>query len=111
MTAANQTGKQYKSEVMADIHAAAQDMKDLDLISKETMAEFDKNCLTPIEPMGPEDIRALRDREAASQAVFALHLNVPPGLVSEWERGKKRPAGPSAKLLALVKAKGLEAVA
>ena len=111
MTDANQAGKQYKSEVMADIHAAAQDMRDLNLISKETMAEFDKNCLTPIEPMAPEEIRALRDREAASQAVFALHLNVSPGLVSEWERGEKRPGGPSAKLLALVKAKGLEAVA
>lgn len=111
MTDTNQTARQYKSEVMADIHAAAQDMRNLNLISKEPMAEFDKNCLTPIEPMAPEEIRALRDREAASQAVFALHLNVSPGLVSEWERGEKRPGGPSAKLLALVKAKGLEAVA
>ena len=107
----NEAGKQYKSEVMADIHAAAQDLRDLNLISKETMAEFDKNCLTPIEPMTPEEIRALRDREATSQAVFALYLNVSPGLVSEWERGETRPGGPSAKLLALVKAKGLEAVA
>ena len=67
MTHGNEAGKQYKSEVMADIHAAAQDLRDLNLISKETMAEFDKNCLTPIEPMAPEEIRALRDREAASQ--------------------------------------------
>lgn len=107
----NEAGMRYRSEVMADIHAAAQDMRDQNLISKETMAEFDRNCLTPIEPMSPDEIRALRDREAASQAVFALHLNVSPGLVSEWERGEKRPGGPSAKLLALVKARGLEAVA
>ena len=111
MTDSNNAGKQYKSEVMAQIHAAAQDMRDLDLISKKTMAEFDELCLTPIKAMAPEEIRELRLSEAASQTVFARYLNVTPGLVSKWERGEKRPGGPSAKLLALVKAKGLEAVA
>ena len=33
-------------------------------------------------------------REKASQAVFARHLNVPVSLVSQWERGEKRPSGP-----------------
>ena len=111
MTDVKNAGKQYKSEVMAQMHAAAQDMRDLDLISKKTMAEFDELCLTPIKAMTPVEIRELRLREAASQTVFARHLNVSPGLVSKWERGEKRPGGPSAKLLALVKAKGLEAVA
>jgi putative transcriptional regulator len=35
---------------------------------------------------------------------------VKPKLVSEWERGAKRPSGPSLKLLSLVKTKGLEAI-
>jgi putative transcriptional regulator len=43
--------------------------------------------------------------------VFASYLNVTPGLISKWERGEKRPQGPSLKLLALVHRKGLEAVA
>ena len=111
MTGTNKAGKQYKSEVMAQMHATAQDMRDLDLISKKTMAEFDELCLTPINAMAPEEIRELRLSEAASQAVFARYLNVTPGLVSQWERGEKRPGGPSAKLLALVKSKGLEAIA
>jgi len=34
-----------------------------------------------------------------------------PKLVSEWERGEKRPSGPSLKLFSIVKAKGLDAIA
>ena len=52
-----------------------------------------------------------RLRENASQAVFARYLNVTTGLVSQWERGEKRPRGPSLKLLALVEKNGLNAVA
>ena len=43
--------------------------------------------------------------------MFAHFLNVTPNLVSQWERGDKRPSGTSLKLLALVKAKGLDAIA
>lgn len=46
-----------------------------------------------------------------SQAVFARHLNVTVGLVSQWERGEKRPRGASLKLLSLVQRKGLDAIA
>ena len=51
------------------------------------------------------------ERERVSQAVFALYLNVSTGLISQWERGEKHPAGTSLKLLALVQEKGLEAIA
>ena len=62
-------------------------------MSKRTMRAFDEMCLTPVEEMTPEDIRELRLREHASQAVFARYLNVTTGLVSQWERGEKRPRG------------------
>jgi hypothetical protein len=65
------------------------------------MREFDELCLTPVRPLRPQEIRALRLRERASQAVFARYLNVTMGLVSQWERGEKRPQGPSLKLLTL----------
>jgi putative transcriptional regulator len=35
---------------------------------------------------------------------------VKPGLISQWERGERRPSGPSLKLLSLIKAKGFDAV-
>ena len=80
-------------------------------MATRTMKAFDEMCLTPVEDMSPETIRALRLRENASEAVFVRHLNVTAGLVSQWERGKRRPRGASLKLLTLVAKNGLSAVA
>ena len=85
--------KQYKSEALAAAHEAALGLAEAGLMSKRTMRKFDEMCLTPVEEMTPEDIRELRLREHASQAVFARYLNVTTGLVSQWERGEKRPRG------------------
>ena len=75
------------------------------------MREFDESCLTEVSRLSPKQIRKIRDREGVSQAVLARHLNVETKLVGEWERGEKEPSGPSLKLLALVKSKGLDAIA
>jgi putative transcriptional regulator len=61
--------------------------------------------------LSPADVIALREHEGVSQAVLARYLNVAVKLAGEWERGEKCPSGPSLKLLALVKAKGLDAIA
>jgi putative transcriptional regulator len=103
--------KQYRSEALAAVHEAALGMTEAGVMSKRTMKAFDEMCLTPIEDMAPERIRELRLREHASQAVFALYLNVTTGLVSQWERGEKRPRGTSLKLLTLVAKNGLGSVA
>ena len=103
--------KQYRSEALAAAHEAAMGLAEAGLMSKRTMRAFDEMCLTPVAEMSPADIRALRLRENASQAVFARYLNVTTGLVSQWERGEKRPRGASLKLLTLVDKNGLSAVA
>ncbi len=103
--------KKYRSKVMAAIHETAADLHRMSGMDKKTMRKFDALCLTPIQPMTPKKIRALRTREKASQTVFAAYLNVTPSLVSKWERGEKHPQGASLKLLSLVEKKGLEAVA
>ncbi len=103
--------KQYKSEALAAAHEAAFGLAEAGVMSKRTMRAFDEMCLTPVEEMTPEDIRALRLRENASQAVFARYLNVTTRSLSQWERGEKRPRGASLKLLTLVAKNGLRAVA
>ncbi len=103
--------KQYRSKLLASIHETAEDLHSAGLMKKRTMREFDALCLTPIKPLTPAQVRALRLREKASQAVFARYLNVTTGLISQWERGEKRPQGASLKLLTLVAQKGLAAVA
>ncbi len=97
--------------ILASVHRTAAGLHKAGLVDKATMREFDALCLTPVEPLAPEEIRALREREQVSQPVFAHYLNVRNDAVSKWERGEKRPDGPSLKLLNLVKAKGLQAIA
>jgi putative transcriptional regulator len=96
---------------MASIHETAEGLHTAGVMDKRTMREFDALCLTTVRPLKPKEIRALRLREGASQAVFARYLNVTTGLVSQWERGEKRPHGASLKLLALIDKNGLQAVA
>ncbi|MDE0341827.1 MAG: transcriptional regulator [Deltaproteobacteria bacterium] len=91
--------KQYKSEARAAAHEAALGLAGAGLMSKRTMRAFDEMCLTPVEQMSPQDIRALGIRENVSQAVCARYLNVTTGLVSQWVRGEKRPRDASLKLL------------
>jgi putative transcriptional regulator len=78
---------------MASIHETAEGFHAAGVMDKRTMREFDELCTT-VRPLKPKEIRALRQREGASQAVFARYLNVTTGLVSQWERGEKRPKEP-----------------
>ncbi len=103
--------KRYISDALAAVHETALGLTDAGVMTKQTMRKFDGMCLTPVEEMTSQQIRELRLREYASQAVFARHLNVTTGLVSQWERGEKRPRGASLKLLSLVAKNGLRSVA
>jgi putative transcriptional regulator len=104
-------GARYSSSLLASVHETARDLHKAGVMDKETMRGFDVMCLTPVRPLTPRQIRALRLREKASQAVFARYLNVTTGLVSQWERGERRPRGASLKLLTLIAKSGLRAVA
>ena len=103
--------KTYKSDAFAAIHETASDLSEAGLIDKKTLKKFDKMCLTPVPGLSPEEIKAIRAKARVSQSVFAHYLNVSPGIVSQWERGEKHPAGASLKLLVIVGKRGLEAIA
>jgi putative transcriptional regulator len=102
---------QYRSDALASIHETMEALHEVGAIDKQTMREFDETCLTPVEPLSPEAIRALREREHLSQPVFARYLNVSKNLVSDWERGIKRPGGPALRLLTVIEKKGIQAIA
>lgn len=103
--------KKYRSEAYAAIHETIEALHAVGAIDKRTMREFDESCLTPAQPMPPERIRALREREHLSQPIFALYLNVSRNLVSDWERGVKKPGGPALRLLTVVEKNGIQAIA
>ncbi len=102
--------KMYRSDLAAAIHEIAEGLHAGGVIDKITMREFDEGCLIPTPPLSPEEIRNLRERESLSQPAFARYLNVSKNLISDWERGVKKPGGPALRLLAIIKHKGLRAV-
>jgi len=103
--------KRYKSELKAALHETVEGLHRIGLVDKKTMREFNESCLTSIEKLSPREIQALRKREGVSQKVFARYLNVPATLISQWERGERKPSGAAIKLLSVVKHRGLEAIA
>ncbi|QRN02962.1 transcriptional regulator [Legionella sp. MW5194] len=107
MTKSNKT---YKSDVFEAIHETANDLFEAGIITKQTMRQFDKSCLTEIHEFTPQAIIALRERERVSQPIFAHCLNLSKDIISQWERGIKKPSGASLKLLALIEKKGLDAI-
>lgn len=102
--------KKYRSDAFAAIHETMEALHEIGAITKQTLREFDESCLTPAQPLAPEEIRAIRTREHLSQPVFARYLNVSKNLVSDWERGIKKPGGPALRLLTVVQKKGLNAI-
>lgn len=100
----------YHSEIAAAVHEDMRDMFKLGVIDKQTMRTFDELCLVPVQPMTAEEIRTLREREGLSQPVLAWYLNVSKNLISDWERGVRKPGGAALKLLNLVKTKGVQAI-
>lgn len=103
--------KLYYSEIAKETHKGMEGLHKLGIIDLTTMRRFDTLCIVPAQPMSGEEIRSLREREGLSQPVLAWYLNVSKNLISDWERGVRRPGGAALKLLNLVKEKGLQSIA
>ncbi len=95
-------------EMADDMHKVGI-MNDADY-SKITMRHLGKKPATIVQPLTPDDIRSLRERARMSQAVFAHHLNVTTGYVSQLERGAKHPTGAALALLNVIRRKGIGAI-
>ena len=79
-------------------------------VEKITARMVDLSRLEKLQPPSGSEIVAMREKARMSQAVFARILNVGTSTLSQWEREEKRPRGSAARLLAIVKAKGVEAL-
>ncbi len=98
-------------KILDTVHDTAKGLHKAGVMDVKTMREFDALCLAPVKKLSAVQIKRLRTRNKASQAVFAAYLNTSPSTVQKWEQGQKKPNGPSLKLLNLVQEKGLEALA
>jgi len=97
--------------ILEVVHEGAKDLHEIGLMDDMTMREFDALCLPAIKKLSARQIKRLREKNKASQAVFAAFLNTSVSTVQKWEQGQKRPNGPSLKLLNLVADKGIGVLA
>ena len=103
--------KKYRNDALAAVHETMETLHEVGAVDKRTMRDFDAACLIPAQTLSAAEIKALRIREQISQPVFARYLNVSKNLVSDWERGVKKPGGPALRLLTLIQQKGLMVIA
>lgn len=99
------------SRILKTVHDTARGLHAAGAMDTVTLREFDALCLPPVKPLSATQIKRIRQRAKASQAVFAAFLNTSASTVQKWEVGAKSPSGPSLKLLHLVRDKGLDALA
>jgi putative transcriptional regulator len=95
-------------ETAEDMHGAG--LLDRETYEKITMRHLGQKNMPGVSPITAEQIRAIRERANMSQAVFARHLNLTVGYVSQLERGAKQPTGAALALLNVIRRKGIEAI-
>jgi putative transcriptional regulator len=94
--------------ILEVVHDSAKDLHEAGVMKETTLREFDALCLPPVKEFTAAQIKRIRMKSKASQAVFAAYLNTGKSTVQKWEQGQKKPNGPSLKLLNLVAEKGLD---
>ena len=94
-------------KILEVVHDSAKDLHKAGVMKETTLREFDALCLPPVKEFTAAQIKRIRMKNKASQAVFAAYLNTGKSTVQQWEQGRKKPSGPSLKLLNLVAENGL----
>jgi putative transcriptional regulator len=77
---------------------------------KITLRHLGPDSIPRVARIGGARIRRLRERANMSQAVFARHLNLTVGYISQLERGTKQPTGAALALLNVIERKGIEVI-
>ena len=79
-------------------------------LEKITVRVLGKNALPTAPSLTSNEIKKVRARARLSQAVLASYLGVTVGYLSRLERGDISPSRPVARLLDIIRRKGLEAI-
>jgi len=92
------------------VHESVSDLHEIGLVDEMTMRKFDAQCLPEVKQYTAAQIKAIRQANKLSQAVFAQYLNTSVETVKKWEAkgaAAKRPNGAALKLLSIVEQYGL----
>jgi len=99
-----------RKSISESIISTVKDLNKSGLIDHITMKNIENLCLPEIKEYSPEKIISIRKQLKLSQAALASIFNISPSTVQKWEKGNKKPAGASRKLLDIMERKGLEAL-
>jgi putative transcriptional regulator len=108
--------KKKPSRLTKNLIEMSKDLRDVGLIDDESYNKITMRLLKKekevkkITLINNEEIRAIRECEHLSQAVFAKYLNLSVGYLSKLERGERKPTGPLLTLLNIVQRKGLHVI-
>jgi putative transcriptional regulator len=79
-------------------------------LEKITVRVLGRQALPATPSLAADEIRDLRAQARLSQAVLASYLGVTVGYLSRLERGEASPSRPVARLLDIIRRKGVEAI-
>lgn len=102
--------RKTKSAILEAVHETVRGLHKAGVMDQLTLREFDRQCVPPVTPLKPAQIKRVRESSRVSQGVFARLLNTSMSTVQKWEIGQKKPTGTALKLLHLVQERGLEVV-
>jgi len=107
--------KKKPSRLASALLDTAEGMRKAGLLDKAThdkitLRHLGQDSIPKVAKINGAQIRKLRERANMSQAVFARHLNLTVGYVSQLERGAKQPTGAALALLNVIQRKGIEAI-
>ena len=97
-----------RDSITESITSTVKDLNKSGLIDDITMKNIDSLCIPEVHEYTPEQIISIRKKFSLSQAALASIFNISASTVQKWERGNKKPAGASKKLLDIIERKGLE---
>ena len=97
--------------ILSVVHETSECLHKAGAMDKKTMREIESLCLPPVKIFSAKEIKKIREKNKASQSVFATYLNISLSTIQKWEVGKKKPNGTSMKLLNLVDHNGLDILA
>lgn len=99
-----------RSSIAESIMGTISDLNKSGIVDEITMKNIETLCVPDVHDYTPENIVSLRKKYHLSQAALATVFNISLSTVQKWERGVKKPAGASKKLLDIIERKGIEAL-
>ena len=85
--------RETKSAILEAVHATAKGLHKAGAMDQVMLRKFDRQCLPPIKPLEPAQIKRIREASHVSQADFAHLLNTSLSTVKKWQIGGTRSEG------------------